>query len=116
MSNFHYKNNELYCESVNVKTIANKVSTPCYIYSHQSLIDNYHKVADAFRAVNPLICFAMKSNDNMAVVKALANEGAGCDIVSGGELKKALQVNVSPEKIVFASVGKTRDEISAAIT
>jgi len=115
MHDFKFKNNELYCENVKVSTIVRKVGTPCYIYSYNTLIDHLTKIQHAFSSLNPLVCFAMKANDNAAVVKALVDKGAGLDIVSGGELKKALMVGADPKKIVFASVGKTEEEILAAI-
>jgi diaminopimelate decarboxylase len=115
MHDFKFRDNELYCESVKVSTVAEKVGTPFYLYSHHTLVDHFTKIKKAFAPVNPLICFAMKANDNLAVLKTLENEGAGFDIVSGGELKKALMVGADPRKIVFASVGKTEEEIVGAI-
>lgn len=115
MHDFHFKNNELYCESVKVKDVAQAVGTPFYLYSHKTIVDHFTKIQKAFAPVNPLICFAMKSNDNLSVIKALLNEGAGLDIVSGGELRKALLLKVNPKKIVFASVGKTEEEITYAM-
>lgn len=115
MHDFFYKNGEYFCEDVAVSAIAKKVGTPVYIYSHKTLTEHLFKIQKAFAEINPLICFAMKSNDNVAVVKSLVNHGAGCDIVSGGELKKALKVGTDPKKIVFASVGKTEEEIAAAL-
>jgi len=115
MHDFKYKNNELYCENVKVSTIVQKVGTPCYIYSHHTLVDHYTKIQNAFAKLFPIICYAMKANDNLSVLKTLHNEGAGFDIVSGGELKKALKIGADPKKIVFASVGKTEGEIVAAI-
>ncbi|MBN1870529.1 MAG: diaminopimelate decarboxylase [Candidatus Omnitrophica bacterium] len=115
MHDFKFKNGELYCESVKVSTIAKKAGTPFYLYSHHTLVDHFTKIKKAFAGVRPLICFAMKSNDNMAVLKTLVNQGAGFDIVSVGELKKALMVGADPQKIVFASVGKTEEEIKDAI-
>ncbi|MCK5081854.1 MAG: diaminopimelate decarboxylase [Candidatus Omnitrophica bacterium] len=115
MHDFKFKNGELYCESVKVSTIAKKVGTPFYLYSHHTLVDHFTKIKKAFARIDPLICFAMKSNDNLAVLKTLANQGAGFDIVSVGELKKALMVNADPQRIVFASVGKTEEEIVGAI-
>jgi len=115
MHDFKYKNNELYCESVKVSTIVKKVGTPCYIYSHHTLVDHFTKIRTAFAKLNPIICYAMKANDNLAVLKTLHTQGAGFDIVSAGELKKALKIGANPKKIVFASVGKTEEEIVAAI-
>ncbi len=115
MSEFSYKKGELYCESIKVKTLADKFGTPFYLYSYNALINNFLKIQAAFKPVDPLICFAMKANDNLAVVKALTDKGAGCDIVSLGELQKAKKIKADPQKIVFASVGKTEEEIIAAI-
>lgn len=115
MHDFKYKNNELYCENVKVSTIVKKVGTPCYIYSHHTLVDHFTKIQRAFAKLNPIICYAMKANDNMSVLKTLQNKGAGFDIVSIGELKKACIIGADPKKIVFASVGKTEEEIVAAI-
>lgn len=115
MHDFKFKNNELYCENVRVSTIARGVGTPFYLYSHHTLVDHFTKIKKAFAKVDPLICFAMKSNDNLAVLTALVDQGAGLDVVSIGELKKALKVKADPKKIVFASVGKTEEEISFAI-
>ncbi|HLD69379.1 MAG TPA: diaminopimelate decarboxylase, partial [Candidatus Omnitrophota bacterium] len=115
MHDFQFKNNELTCESTKVSAIARKVGTPFYLYSHHTLVDHFTKIQKAFAPVSPLICFAMKANGNLAVLKTLLNEGAGVDIVSQGELLKALKVGADPKKIVFASVGKTEDEIAFAI-
>lgn len=115
MHDFKFKNDELYCEDVKVSAIAKKVGTPFYLYSHHTLVDHFTKIEKAFAPVNPLICFAMKANGNLAVLKTLLNQGAGVDIVSVGELRKALKVKANPEKIVFASVGKTEEEIAFAI-
>ncbi|MBF0569600.1 MAG: diaminopimelate decarboxylase, partial [Candidatus Omnitrophica bacterium] len=112
---FQYKNGELYCEGLKVSAIAKKVGTPVYIYSHKTLVDHFRKIRVAFAEIDPIICFAMKANSNLAVLKTLVNEGAGFDIVSGGELKKAQLVKADMGKIAFASVGKTDDEIIAAI-
>jgi diaminopimelate decarboxylase len=115
MSEFKYINNELYCEGVKVSKIAKDIGTPCYIYSHKYLIDQFNQIKKAFSKVDPLICFAMKANDNLAVVKTLVDQGAGCDIVSVGELKIALKAGVDPKKIVYASTGKTEYEIIESI-
>ena len=115
MHDFQFKNTELYCEKVKVARIAKEVGTPFYIYSHKTLVDHFRKIKKAFADVDPLICFAMKSNGNLAIIKTLLNEGSGLDIVSSGELKKALKAKADPKKVVFASVGKTEEEITLAI-
>ncbi|MFH1779188.1 MAG: diaminopimelate decarboxylase [Candidatus Omnitrophota bacterium] len=115
MHEFKYRGNELYCEDVKISRIAASCGTPFYLYSYKTLIDHYRKLADAFKKLNPLICFSMKANSNLAVLGALVKAGAGLDVVSGGELYKALKVDCDPKKIVYASVGKTEGEIEAAI-
>ena len=115
MHDFKFKNNELYCESVKVSAVAKKVGTPFYLYSHATLVDHFKKIKEAFAPINPLICFAMKSNGNAAVVKTLIDQGAGIDIVSGGELKKAIKIGTDPKTICFTSAGKTEEEIILAI-
>ncbi len=115
MHDFHFKNGELNCENIKVSTIARSVGTPFYLYSYKTLADHFTKLQKAFAPVNPLICFAMKANGNLAVIKSLIDLGAGIDIVSVGELKKALIAGVDPKKVVFASVGKTEEEIAFAI-
>jgi len=115
MHHFKYRGSKLYCESVSVEKIAEQVGTPFYLYSYKTLIDHYRKLKSAFKELKPLICFSMKSNSNLSVCKALINQGAGLDIVSGGELFKAKKIKADPKKIVYASVGKTASEISNAL-
>ena len=112
---FHRVHGELYCEQVPVARIARAVGTPLYIYSHKTLVDHLRKLREAFREWRPLICFSVKANANLAILKLLVAQGAGLDIVSGGELYKALRVGCSPSKIVFASVGKRPEEIREAL-
>jgi len=115
MDFFDYKNGELYCEEVKVSQICDSVGTPTYVYSHRTLIDHFRKLNTAFSEIDRLICFSVKSNSSLAVIKALANEGSGADIVSGGELFRALKAGVPANKIVFAGVGKTKGEIEYAL-
>ena len=115
MHEFTFKDNELYCEDVRVAEIAKKVPTPFYLYSYKTFIDHYKKLEVAFRPLKPLICFSVKSNSNIAVLRALVRNGAGLDIVSGGELYRARLAGVRPDKVVYAGVGKRRDEIEDAI-
>ena len=115
MHEFKYKRNRFYCEKVKIEEIANKYGTPLYLYSYKTLIDHYRKLKKAFSEFKPLICFSMKSNSNLTLLKILIREGAGLDIVSGGELYKALKIGADPKKIVYASVGKTDKEIEDAI-
>ena len=115
MHYFQYRKNELYCETVRVRDIAEQVGSPFYLYSNRTLIEHYNKIRDAFRPIRPLICFSMKSNSNLSVCRSLVKAGAGLDIVSGGELFKAIKVKAEPKKIVYASVGKTAMEIDRAL-
>jgi len=115
MHEFRYKHNELYCESKGLRELAKKYRTPLYVYSRKTLVDHYRKIKDAFKAINPIICYSMKANSNLQICRALVKEGAGLDIVSGGELYRALRSGASPRKIVYAGVGKTEKEIASAI-
>ena len=94
--------------------IARKFGTPVYVYSYSTILDHFRKIERAFNAFKPLICYSLKANSNLAVAKILVNEGAGLDIVSGGELLRALRSGVRPERVVYASVGKTKEEIGRA--
>ncbi len=112
---FYYKDNELYCEEKKVSIIAEEIGTPFYLYSHRTIVDHYKKLSSALSSVEHLICFSLKSNSNLAIGKILSNEGAGADVVSGGELYKALKAGFPPNKIVFAGVGKIESEIEYAL-
>lgn len=112
---FSYQRGELFCESTPLSEVVRKTGTPLYLYSYHSLIGNYRKLRDAFRKLSPLICYALKANGNLTLSRILAQEGAGCDIVSGGELYKALQAGFPPQKIVFAGPGKNEQEIEYAL-
>ncbi len=115
MHEFKYRGNYLYCEDVKVLDLAIRFSTPLYVYSYHTLIDHFMKLRNAFREIDPLICYSVKANSNLAILKALVDKGAGLDIVSGGELLRAIKIGCPPEKIVYASVGKTDKEIEEAI-
>lgn len=115
MNDFHYKNGELYCENVPLSRIAKELGTPCYIYSHASLTRNFRAFDSAFQGLPHIIAFAMKANSNIGLLRLMAKEGSGADIVSGGELYRALKAGVPPSKIVFAGVGKNPEEIRAAL-
>jgi diaminopimelate decarboxylase len=115
MHDFKYKNGELYCEGVPVRTVAQRVGTPFYLYSSNTLSNHFRAFDSAFAGVEHVICFALKSNSNGAVLRLLGREGAGADIVSGGELFRALRAGIDPQRIVYAGVGKRRDEIEYAL-
>ncbi len=114
-SYFHYKEGELFSEEVALGQVAEEVGTPLYLYSYNSLIEGYREVSHAFRKLSPLICYSLKANGNLTLCRILATEGAGADIVSGGELYKALQAGFPPQKIVFAGPGKNEEEIEYAL-
>ena len=115
MHEFRYINNRLYCEKVKVEELARKFGTPLYVYSYHTMLDHFHKLQAAFRSVKPLVCYSVKANSNLAILKALVDKGAGLDIVSGGELYRALKAGCPAQKIVYASVGKTDKEIEEAV-
>lgn len=115
MSKFKTKNNELYVEEVAVSELANHFPTPFYVYSQQQLIDNYQAYKTALADVPHTVCFAVKSNSNQAILKVLAQQGSGADVVSIGELKRALYAGIPAQKIVFSGVGKQRSEIEYAL-
>ena len=112
---FHRVRGALHCEQVPVARIARAVGTPVYIYSRRTLVEHFAKLRRAFAALRPLICFSVKANGNLAILRLLVREGAGLDIVSAGELYKARRVGCPPSRIVFASVGKRPEEIEAAL-
>jgi diaminopimelate decarboxylase len=115
MHNFEYRQGELCCEQVPVSQIAKQVGTPCYVYSHATLIRHIRAYDSAFKDIPHLIAFAMKANSNLAILRLMAKEGSGVDIVSGGELFRAMKAGVPAAKIVFAGVGKNADEIRDAL-
>lgn len=115
MHDFHYHNDALFCEDVPLERLAKEQGTPCYIYSHATLTRHFQTFDQAFAAVPHLIAFAMKANSNLAILRLMASLGSGADIVSGGELFRALQAGIAPSKIVFAGVGKSPEEIAYAL-
>jgi diaminopimelate decarboxylase len=112
---FHYKGGELYCENVPVQQIAAKFGTPVYIYSQNHLLRQHDSIVQAFKDVEPLVCYSVKANGNLGLLRAMALAGSGFDAVSKGEIYRALRAGAEPEKIVFAGVGKTADEIDYAL-
>ena len=115
MHHFVYKDGQLHCEEVPVSRIAGEVGTPFYLYSHATLRQHFRAFDGAFSDVPHLTCFAMKSNSNLAVLRLFALEGGGADIVSGGELYRALRAGVEPRKIVYSGVGKTVEDMEYAL-
>ncbi len=115
MHYFHYKNKELSCEEVPLRRIARKVGTPFYLYSYRTLKRHFQAFDSAFAQAPHLICYSVKANSNLAVLRTFFNLGGGADIVSGGELMRALRAGADPRKIVFSGVGKKKEEIKYAL-
>ncbi len=115
MHHFQYKGNDLYCEDTRVADIAEEMKTPFYLYSHATLNRHFKAFDDPFQGMRHLICFSVKSNSNLAILRLLAAQGSGMDIVSGGELYRSLKAGVPPEKIVYSGVGKTPEDIDYAL-
>jgi len=115
MNHFHYHNDILYCENVSIPEIADAVGTPLYLYSHATLSRHFHAFDAAFDGFDRLVCYSAKANTSLGILKILCEEGAGLDIVSGGELFKGLQAGFRPEIIVYSGVGKRIDEIDFAL-
>jgi diaminopimelate decarboxylase len=115
MHDFQYRQGELYCEDVPLSRIVKEVGTPCYVYSHATLVRHFRAYDGAFKSIPHVVAFAMKANSNLAILRLMAKEGSGVDIVSGGELFRALKAGVPVNRIVFAGVGKNPEEIRDAL-
>ncbi len=110
MDHFTYHDGTLYCEGLTAETLAQRFGTPVYVYSQKTLTDHYDRIAQAFAELNPTICYSIKCCWNVHLLRVLAQRGSGFDVVSGGELHRALQAGADPRKIVYAGVGKTETE------
>ena len=115
MHSFRYRDGQLHCEDVDLARVAEKFGTPLYVYSAGTILDHYRRLAAALAPLDHLICYAVKANSNRAILKLLAEAGAGFDIVSGGELYRVLAADGDPAKCTFAGVGKSFDEIQYAL-
>ncbi|MBV8657777.1 MAG: diaminopimelate decarboxylase [Burkholderiales bacterium] len=115
MSLLTHHNGTLAMDGVSLDTVAEQFGTPCYVYSENALTSTFREYQQAFAGIDPLICYAMKANSNLSVLQLFARLGAGFDIVSGGELARALAAGASPDRIVFSGVGKQVDEMEAAL-
>jgi len=113
MNSFYYRDNQLFCEDISVRELAKDVGTPFYLYSYTSLVKHLQEFDRAFGALPHLICFAVKANGNLAILRALAVHGAGAEVVSGGELQRALNAGIPAEKIVFSGRGFARWDLNA---
>ncbi|NOT00794.1 MAG: diaminopimelate decarboxylase [Phycisphaerales bacterium] len=115
MDHFGYRAGELICEDVAVAAIAEREGTPAYVYSTQTFVDHFDRLRAAFAELNPIICYSIKSCHNLHILRLMRSLGASFDVVSGGELVRALEVGADASRIVFAGVGKTDDEIRMAL-
>jgi len=115
MEAFTHRNGRLFCEGKPVETLAARYGTPLYVYSRRAFLARLDEIKQAFRPASPLICYSVKANSNLSILRLLARAGAGFDIVSGGELFRALKAGAPASKIVFAGVGKSPPEIAAAL-
>src|SRR5213592_4989286 len=115
MAHFDYRDGHLCCEQVDLRKLAAEVGTPAYVYSKAALLESLAAYDRAFRDVPHVVCYSVKANSNLGVLSVLAKAGAGADIVSGGELYRALRPGVPPKKIIFSGVGKSRDEMRDAL-
>lgn len=115
MHHFNYVDGRLHCEGVDLNAIADQVGTPVYVYSTATLRRHARVIAAAFEGMDCLIAYSVKANGNLAVLKTLASEGCGADVVSGGELKRALAAGIPADRIVFSGVGKTREEMALGL-
>src|SRR5688572_2447216 len=115
MHHFHYQDGKLFCENVSIASLVKKYGSPLFVYSQQTFTDHFQKLGRELTGLDHLICFAMKSNSNQAVLRVIANLGGGFDVVSEGELRRAIAAGGDPTKCVFAGVGKTEDEIAYAL-
>ena len=113
--NLNYKGQNLFLDNISIKNIAKKNITPFYLYSYKKIRSNFENFSNYFKKINPLICFSVKSNSNVSLISELGRLGSGADVVSEGELLKALKANIKPGKIVFSGVGKTENELRLAI-
>lgn len=115
MRPFYYQNGDLYCEGVPLQEVAREFGTPCYVYSYSKIVENYRCFDAAFSATSHLITYAVKANPTGAILRILAQEGSGADVVSGGELIRALSAGIPADRIVFAGVGKKQEELALAL-
>jgi len=115
MDHFHYLNNELFCEDVRIADLAAQYGTPIWIYSKRTLLHHLNQIQQAFADVNPVICYSVKANSNLGILKVMNDAGSSFDVVSGGELFRVKQAGADTSRVVFAGVGKTDEEIRFAL-
>ncbi|MFH1762384.1 MAG: diaminopimelate decarboxylase, partial [bacterium] len=101
-NSFYFRDNQLYCEDISIQELASEYSTPAYIYSKNKILNQYRDFRAAFKDIPSLICFSVKSNSNISILKLLSDEGSGMDIISGGELFRTVKAGTDPQKIVYS--------------
>ena len=111
----NYKGHNLFIDNASIKSIAKNNITPFYVYSYKKIKNNFENFSNYFKKINPIVCFSVKSNSNVSLISELGKLGSGADVVSEGELLKALKAKIKPNKIVFSGVGKTENELKLAI-
>lgn len=116
MHHFHYVSDELYCENVSISRICRELGTPIFVYSRQTLERHFKIFQQPFKSADHLICYSMKACSNLTVIRVFGNLGAGVDIVSGGELYRALRAGIDPSRVVYSGVGKKASEMDEALT
>jgi diaminopimelate decarboxylase len=114
-THFNYKGNDLACDGMSVRSIAAEFGTPLYLYSEKGFVDRLDELKNALKGIDNVICYSIKTNSNLSIIKLMKEHGSGMDVVSGGELYRALKAGVDPSKIVYAGAGKTEEEIKYAI-
>ncbi len=110
-----YRKNKLIVDNFDISSIVKKYKTPIYCYSLKKIKENIKNLKNHFKKINPLICYAVKANSNLGILKEIKKSNLGADVVSGGELMKAIKAGIEPKKIVFSGVGKDTEEIEYAI-
>jgi len=115
MQAFQYRNGWLFCEETPLAEIAREAGTPCYVYSRNAILSNYRRFCAAFADLDPLICYSVKANSNLAILRLLQEEGSGFDVVSGGELYRLKKIGAAWDKVVFSGVGKSPVELQLAM-
>lgn len=115
MDYFEYRDRELYCEDVPVRVLAEQFGTPLWVYSARTVLHHFRQVQEAFAEADPIICYSVKANSNLAILHLMAEHGSGFDVVSGGEIYRVMLAGGDPQKTVFAGVGKTPEEIAYAL-
>jgi len=115
MDNFNYRDGMLWCDEVSAESLAEEHGTPLYCYSQKTFIGHYNRLREAFTRIDPMICYSVKSCHNLSLLRLLAGLGSSFDVVSGGELARVREIGVDGSRIVYAGVGKTDDEIAAAL-